>query len=179
MVMFGFASGDTAEAEEQQRVYLTQCVADEERVYVRHGAKGVTLKEVLGLLEEDNMLFVDSIGCLDSVSELEALAAVVRKRGASVWLVREELEVTRANVGMLDKVIQGIRQIAERQSKRPYTHKRTGRPKTDKEKLRFAMKLYDDGEVTVSSICAQLGISRSVLYRAIWERRDNQINEAL
>ena len=42
-----------------------------------------------------------------------------------------------------------------------------GRPATDSEKMDTAIRLYQDGGLSVSEICERTGVSRAPLYRAI------------
>lgn len=178
-MLYGYISGDTQEAEERQRRLLHQYGVDGECMFSRRGAGAVALAAVLDMLQEEDGLLLESFSCLESLAELKLLAACVRDKGPSVMLIQEKLEVCRSNVQEIDTLIKGGREIAERQGQRAYTRKHIGRPRTDAEKLRLALKLYNDGEVTVASICRQFGISRSVLYRAIWEHKQNQIVQAL
>ena len=175
---YGYINGDTQESEERQRSLLIECGVQEECLFCRHGAGAVPLSAVLDTLQKGDTLLLESLGCLDSLVELKALAACVRETEASVLLLQEDLEVKTSNVRVLDSLIQGVRRMVERQGSRAYIHKRGGRPRTDAERLRFALKMYDAGDTTVTGICRQLGISRSVLYRAILERNLNQIVEA-
>lgn len=178
-LFYGYISGDTQKSEERQRSLLDNCGIQEECLFRRHGAGAVALPTVLDRLQKGDTLMMESLGCLDSLVEFKALAACVREKGASVLLIQEDLEVKPSNVQLLDTLIQGVRRIAERQASRVYIHKRSGRPRTDAERLRIALKMYDTGDITVTSICHKLNISRSVLYRAILERKQNQIAQAL
>ena len=45
-----------------------------------------------------------------------------------------------------------------------------GRPSTDADKMDTALRLYQDGGLSVKEICERAGVSRAPLYRAIKER---------
>lgn len=178
-MFFGYISGSTQEAEELQRTQLMQCGVKPEAMYGRHGADGVALQAVLRQLREGDALFMESANCLESLNEFQLLAAAALEHKVSILLIQEDLEINSSSAALLEKVFRGIRAIADKQRQRPYSRKPTGRPKTDNTKLSLALKLYEAGDVTATSICSQLGISRSVLYRAIGERRDAAVSQVM
>ena len=45
-----------------------------------------------------------------------------------------------------------------------------GRPKTEQDKIDYALHLYDEGQYSAAMICKKTGISRSTLYRRLKDR---------
>ncbi len=129
----------------------------------------------------DTVVVTDLTRLSRSIKDLIEIAELISQKGANLKSLKESwLNTTTAHGQMLFTVFAGIAQF-----ERDLTSERTkegilaakkrgkhpGRPKTDEEKVNYALYLIDQG-VSRADVAEKSGISRMTLYRKI-QQKDN------
>ncbi|RAS97955.1 recombinase, partial [Bacillus cereus] len=142
------------------------------------------LNRMLEFLRNDDTVVVTDLTRLSrSTKDLIEITELISQKGANLKSLKESwLDTTTAHGKMLFTVFAGIAQF-----ERDLTSERTkegilaakkrgkypGRPKTDEEKVNYALYLIEQG-MNRTDAAEKAGISRMTLYRKM--QRDNEVN---
>lgn len=135
------------------------------------------------LRNDDTVVVTDLTRLSRSTKDLIEITELISQKGANLKSLKESwLDTTTAHGKMLFTVFAGIAQF-----ERDLTSERTkegilaakkrgkypGRPKTDEEKVNYALYLIEQG-MNRTDAAEKAGISRMTLYRKM--QRDNEVN---
>ncbi len=132
------------------------------------------LEKLLERLTEGDTVVVESLSRLGrSTKDLIWLMETFNSKGVNLVSLKESIDTTTSTGKLLFTLMSALAQferdvLADRTraglaSARARGHK-GGRPTTDNEKIRKAIKLYKSGEYTVKEIAEMTGVRRSTLY---------------
>lgn len=135
------------------------------------------LEKLLERLTEGDTVVVESLSRLGrSTKDLIWLMETFNAKGVNLVSLKESIDTTTSTGKLLFTLMSAIAQferdvIADRtreglNSARARGRK-GGRPRTDTDKLRKAIKLYDTQQYSLSEIEDMTGVKRSTLYRGI------------
>ena len=135
------------------------------------------LEKLLERLTEGDTVVVESLSRLGrSTKDLIWLMETFNSKGVNLVSLKESIDTTTSTGKLLFTLMSAIAQferdvIADRtreglNSARARGRK-GGRPRTDSEKLRKAIKLYNTQQYTLAEIEDMTGVKRSTLYRGI------------
>ena len=135
------------------------------------------LEKLLERLTEGDTIVVESLSRLGrSTKDLIWLMETFNSKGVNLVSLKESIDTTTSTGKLLFTLMSAIAQferdvIADRtreglNSARARGRK-GGRPRTDSEKLRKAIKLYNTQQYTLAEIEDMTGVKRSTLYRGI------------
>lgn len=135
------------------------------------------LEKLLERLTEGDTVVVESLSRLGrSTKDLIWLMETFNSKGVNLVSLKESIDTTTSTGKLLFTLISAIAQferdvIADRtreglNSARARGRK-GGRPRTDSEKLRKAIKLYNTQQYSLAEIEDMTGVKRSTLYRGI------------
>lgn len=135
------------------------------------------LEKLLERLTEGDTVVVESLSRLGrSTKDLIWLMETFNSKGVNLISLKESIDTTTSTGKLLFTLMSAIAQferdvIADRtceglNSARARGRK-GGRPRTDSEKLRKAIKLYNTQQYTLAEIEDMTGVKRSTLYRGI------------
>ena len=135
------------------------------------------LKKLLERLTEGDTVVVESLSRLGrSTKDLIWLMETFNSKGVNLVSLKESIDTTTSTGKLLFTLMSAIAQferdvIADRtreglNSARARGRK-GGRPRTDSEKLRKAIKLYNTQQYSLAEIEDMTGVKRSTLYRGI------------
>ena len=135
------------------------------------------LEKLLERLTEGDTVVVESLSRLGrSTKDLIWLMETFNTKGVNLVLLKESIDTTTSTGKLLFTLMSAIAQferdvIADRtreglNSARARGRK-GGRPRTDSEKLRKAIKLYNTQQYSLAEIEDMTGVKRSTLYRGI------------
>ncbi len=135
------------------------------------------LEKLLERLTEGDTVVVESLSRLGrSTKDLIWLMETFNTKGVNLVLLKESIDTTTSTGKLLFTLMSAIAQferdvIADRtreglNSARARGRK-GGRPRTDSEKLRKAIKLYNTQQYSLAEIEDMTGVKRSTLYREI------------
>ena len=135
------------------------------------------LEKLLERLTEGDTVVVESLSRLGrSTKDLIWLMETFNTKGVNLVSLKESIDTTTSTGKLLFTLMSAIAQferdvIADRtreglNSARARGRK-GGRPRTDSEKLRKAIKLYNTQQYTLAEIEDMTGVKRSTLYRGI------------
>lgn len=138
------------------------------------------LDKMLGMLREGDTVVVCSYDRLArSTKQLFDLAERFGADGIGLVSLKEGTDTTTPQGRLFFTICAAMAQferelIKERQAEGIAAAKargrKFGRPATDPEKMDTALRLYQDGGLSVTAICERTGVSRAPLYRAIKEQ---------
>lgn len=126
-------------------------------------------------LEEGDELYIESFSRLSrSTKDLLNIVEELDKRGITIHSLHENFDTATATGKLMLTMISALSQferdiLSERtreglRSARARGHN-GGRPAVSSKKIEAAMKLYNDGSMSVLDICKQLNISKSSFYK--------------
>ena len=135
------------------------------------------LEKLLERLTEGDTIVVESLSRLGrSTKDLIWLMETFNSKGVNLVSLKESIDTTTSTGKLLFTLMSAIAQferdvIADRtceglNSARARGRK-VGRPRTDSEKLRKAIKLYNTQQYSLAEIEDMTGVKRSTLYRGI------------
>ena len=194
MNIYGYARvSSTDQNEERQLLALRARNVPERNIFVdKQSGKDFLRPQYMRLarrLREGDLLYVLSIDRLGrNYEEIQQQWRYLTKEiGVDIVVIDMPLLDTRQGKDLMgtfiaDLVLQILSFVA--QSERENIKKRQaegiaaakargrkfGRPATDPEKMDTALRLYQEGGLSVTQICERTGVSRAPLYRAIKER---------
>lgn len=132
------------------------------------------LEKLLERLTEGDTVVVESLSRLGrSTKDLIWLMETFNSKGVNLVSLKESIDTTTSTGKLLFTLMSALAQferdvIADRTreglASARARGRKGGRPTTDKEKLRKAVKLYRSGEYSVKEISEMTGVRRSTLY---------------
>lgn len=132
------------------------------------------LEKLLERLAEGDTVVVESLSRLGrSTKDLIWLMETFNSKGVNLVSLKESIDTTTSTGKLLFTLMSALAQferdvIADRTreglASARARGRKGGRPTTDKEKLRKAVKLYQSGEYSVKEISEMTGVRRSTLY---------------
>lgn len=138
------------------------------------------LDKMLEMLREGDTVVICSYDRLArSTKQLFDLAEQFKDKSVNLYSIKEKVDTSTAQGQLFFTICAAMAQferelIKERQAEGIAAAKargrKFGRPATDPEKMDTALRLYQDGGLSVTEICERTGVSRAPLYRAIKEQ---------
>ena len=135
------------------------------------------LEKLLERLTEGDTVVVESLSRLGrSTKDLIWLMETFNSKGVNLVSLKESIDTTTSTGKLLFTLMSAIAQferdvIADRTreglNSARARGRRGGRPRTDSEKLRKAIKLYNTQQYSLAEIEDMTGVKRSTLYRGI------------
>ena len=135
------------------------------------------LEKLLERLTEGDTVVVESLSRLGrSTKDLIWLMETFNTKGVNLVLLKESIDTTTSTGKLLFTLMSAIAQferdiIADRTreglNSAQARGRKGGRPRTDSEKLRKAIKLYNTQQYSLAEIEDMTGVKRSTLYRGI------------
>ena len=135
------------------------------------------LEKLLERLTEGDTVVVESLSRLGrSTKDLIWLMETFNSKGVNLVSLKESIDTTTSTGKLLFTLMSAIAQferdvIADRTreglSSARARGRKGGRPRTDSEKLRKAIKLYNTQQYSLAEIEDMTGVKRSTLYRGI------------
>lgn len=179
---YGYARVSTLDQNlDRQVVMLKQCGINELFTEKISGTKKSRpeLDRLLGKLQTGDTVIVESLSRLGrSTKNLIELVDLFQEKGVHLVSLKESIDTSTPSGKLLFTLMSAIAQferdiIAERTAEglkaaRARGHV-GGRPKTKKEKLVHALRLYTTGEYTLKEIEDITGVKKSTLYRYMKE----------
>lgn len=177
-MIYGYARVSTADQNlDRQIIALKHWEVDEIFTEKMSGTKKnrPELDRLLGLLEAGDTVIVESLSRLGrSTKNLIELVELFQEKGVHLVSLKESIDTTTPSGKLLFTLMSAIAQferdiIAERTAEGLSAARARGRvggrPRTKKEKLAPALRLYATGEYTLKEIEEITGIKKSTLYR--------------
>lgn len=143
------------------------------------------LEKMLADLQEGDTVYIVSIDRLSrSTKDLLEIVEIIKSKGAYLKSLTEPWLDTRADNPMSDFLLTVMGALAEMERKQTVARVnqglevakrkgvKLGRPKANKNKVEYALELYNKGEHTVKQIVDITGISKATLYRKIKEQQE-------
>jgi len=154
-----------------------------EKVSGRRGAAHAELDRLMGELAAGDELYVESFSRLSrSLPDLLSTCEALDAGGVALISLKEGEADTRTATGRLffavaaafaqyEREISAERRAEGQRAKRERDGRCGGRPKADQSKIDAALALRETSDMSVSEICAAVGISRSTFYKYAQEMR--------
>ena len=140
------------------------------------------LEKLLERLTEGDTVVVESLSRLGrSTKDLIWLMETFNSKGVNLVSLKESIDTTTSTGKLLFTLMSAIAQferdvIADRTreglNSARARGRNGGRPRTDSEKLRKAIKLYNTQQYSLAEIEDMTGVKRSTLYRGIRSKND-------
>ncbi|MFC5530479.1 recombinase family protein [Cohnella yongneupensis] len=145
------------------------------------------LDQLQRILRAGDTVIVESLSRLSrSTKDLLAILEDWQVRNIAFISIKERLDFSTATGKLILTVLAAIaafeRDITYTRVREGLASARArgrvgGRKPMDKKKLEQALKLYDAKSLTLSEIREATGVSASVIYRALWKRRDRDASK--
>ena len=151
-----------------------------EKVTGRKSDRPELLRMIEQLREGDIVIISELTRLSRSTKDLFSIVELIQSKGANIKSLKETwLDTTTPQGKLMFTIFAGLSQfeadlIAQRTREglaaARLRGRLGGRPRTDKRKVRTALKMYDSKQFSVDEVCRNCGIGKTTLYRMIQDR---------